>query len=208
MATNVFRRNDGTVELEVPRSEAQQKARKVKELRQEASRLSSMANKRIARLERNKLTDTPAYQQYIRSGGKRFGVKGKTYNEVQKELARLRNFISAETSTVRGAYNTLKQMAVNVGIEYSDMKDLTRKAPQFFELASKVEQYLRNVDDMASAIGYQKIWEAVNQFVKEQNIDLSSADADLEGMIAKVSDLVKETTHQGVEVSGWYTVNK
>lgn len=188
------------------KSKVDEKARKVRELRKEASRLSSLANKRIARLESNNLKESPAYQQYIRSGGERFGVRGKDYNQVQQELSKLRRFINAETSTVRGARATIKTMAVNAGIKYKNMKELVAKAPQFFELASKVEQYLRNVDDMASAIGYQKIWEAVNQYVKEENVNLANADNTVESMVEKVSQLVKETTHKGVEVSGWYSV--
>ncbi len=202
----IVTRQDGTVEVEVSMSEVQRKAQRIRALRQEASRLSSMANKRVARLESNDLTTSPAYQQYIRSGGERFSVRGKDYNEVQREMSRLRKFLDAETSTVRGAHTMLKEMAVNVGIEYKNMKELTAKAPKFFELASKVEQYLRTVDDIASAIGYQKIWEAVNQYVKQQKVDLSGADTDIDAMIERVTDLVKESTHNNVEVSGWYAV--
>ena len=167
------------------------KAKKISADRKEASRLASLANKRVQRLEANDLQDSPAYQMYLKTGGK-FGVKGKTHNELQHEVSRLKRFIDMNTSTVRGVTTTLKEMAANTGISYANMKELKQKSAKFFELASKVEQYLRTVEDMASAIGYQKIWETINQYVKNGEIDLSSADGDIDGMVEAVTDAIKQ----------------
>ena len=167
------------------------KAKKIAEYRREASRLTSLANKRVARLEANDLTDSPAYQMYIKTGGK-FGVKGKTHNELQQEVSRLKRFIDMNTSTVKGVTTTLKEMAANTGISYANMKELKQKSAKFFELASKVEQYLRTVEDMASAIGYQKIWETINQYVNSGEIDLSNADGDIDGMVRAVTEAIKQ----------------
>ena len=171
--------------------DAAAKAKKISADRKEASRLASLANKRAQRLEANGLQDSPAYQMYLKTGGK-FGVKGKTHNELQQEVSRLKRFIDMNTSTVRGVTNTLKEMAANTGISYANMKELKQKSAKFFELASKVEQYLRTVEDMASAIGYQKIWESINQYVKSGEIDLSSADGDIDGMVKAVTDAIKQ----------------
>lgn len=163
----------------------------IKAMRKEASRLASLANKRVARLERNELKESPAYKQYIESGGK-FGVKGKDYNQVQQELSRLRRFIDSQTSTVKGTIDNLKTMAANTGITYKNLKDLKQKSSKFFELAGKVEQYLRTVDDMASAVGYQKIWEAINEYTDKAKIDLGDSEANIDTMIAAVTDAIKE----------------
>ena len=171
--------------------DASAKAKKISADRKEASRLASLANKRVQRLENNELQDSPAYQMYIATGGK-FGVRGKSHNELQQEIARLRRFIDMNTSTVNGVANTLKEMAANTGISYRNMKELKQKSAKFFELASKVEQYLRTVEDMASAIGYQKIWETINQYVKSGEIDLSGADGDIDGMVRAVTDAIKQ----------------
>ena len=171
--------------------DASAKAKKISEDRREASRLASLANKRVQRLEANGLQDSPAYQMYLKTGGK-FGVKGKTHNELQQEVSRLKRFIDMNTSTVRGVTTTLKEMAANTGISYANMKELKQKSAKFFELASKVEQYLRTVEDMASAIGYQKIWETINQYVKSGEIDLSNADGDIDGMVRAVTDAIKQ----------------
>ena len=171
--------------------DAAAKVKKISADRKEASRLASLANKRAQRLEANGLQDSPAYQMYLKTGGK-FGVKGKTHNELQQEVSRLKRFIDMNTSTVRGVTTTLKEMAANTGISYANMKELKQKSAKFFELASKVEQYLRTVEDMASAIGYQKIWETINQYVKSGEIDLSSADGDIDGMVKAVTDAIKQ----------------
>lgn len=171
--------------------DAADKAKKISADRKEASRLASLANKRAQRLEANGLQDSPAYQMYLKTGGK-FGVKGKTHNELQQEVSRLKRFIDMNTSTVKGVTTTLKEMAANTGISYANMKELKQKSAKFFELASKVEQYLRTVEDMASAIGYQKIWETINQYVKSGEIDLSSADGDIDGMVKAVTDAIKQ----------------
>jgi len=186
----------------------EKKKEEIRELRRETSRLASKANKRIARLESNNLKSTPAYQSYIAEGKGKFGVKGKTYNEVQSEVARLRRFINSETSTVRGASSVLKEMAANTGIKYKNLKELKAKSSRFFELSSKVEQYLRTVDDMASAIGYQKIWEAVNQYVKDSNINLDQGGDNLDGMVKAITGALKEYD-EPVPLwanTGWYSL--
>lgn len=167
----------------------------LKEAKKEISKLTSMANKRLARLENANLTSSPAYKKWAENGQVKFGVKGKTHNELQRELSRLEKFLSAETSTVRGANATLKEMAKNTGIKYKNLADLRSKADKFFELSSKVEQYLRTVDDIASAIGYQKIWEAINTYVKDSKTDLSSSENDIDSLVDTVSKMLNGTNY-------------
>ena len=185
----------------------QDKAKAIREFRKEASRLAAMANKRVKRLEDNGLTDTPAYKAYLETGGK-FGVKGKTYNELQYEVSRLKAFIDARTSTIKGANEVLKEMAQNTGIEYKNLKELRQKSAKFFELASKVEQYLRVVNDMASAVGYQKIWEAINKYTKDGKINLSNGKADIDSMVESISRALAEYEQPAPVIYGWYKLDK
>lgn len=180
------------------------KAGEVKENRKRISRLVSLANKRLKRLEEAGLDDSPAYQKWVEAGAEKFSVKGKDPNELQRELSRLKNFIESETSTVRGVNNVLKQMAQNTGIQYSNMQELKDNAKTFFELSSKVEQYLRNVDDMASAIGYQKIWESINQYVKDERITLSDAKMNIDQMIKVVTDMLKASNNRYIDQDNWW----
>ena len=158
--------------------------------RQEASKKAQIANKRIQRLEKAGLESSPAYRKYVEEGGAKFGVKGKSFNEVQAEMARLNRFLDAKTSTIRGINQTLRDMAKNTGVKYKNLADLRTKADNFFELSSKVEQYLRSVEDIASAIGYQKIWEAINVYVKDAEIDLGEAEVDIDQMTQAVSGIL------------------
>ena len=154
-----------------------------KALKAEISKKASMANKRLKRLEANDLTKLSAYQQFLDSGGARFSVKGKDYNQLQQELSRVNKFINNRTSLVRGANAQMKEIAKLTKVSYSRVKELPDKLEKFFELASKIEQYLRNVEDSASAIGYIKIWEVVNEYVEKgvTEIDDILADFGTEG---------------------------
>ena len=180
------------------------KAGEVKENRKRISRLVSLANKRLKRLEDAGLDDSPAYQKWVEAGSEKFSVKGKDHNQLQRELSRLKNFIESETSTVRGVNNVLKQMAQNTGIEYSNMQDLKNNAKTFFELSSKVEQYLRTVDDIASSIGYQKIWESINQYVKDERITLADAKMNIDQMIKVVTDMLKASNNRYIDQDNWW----
>lgn len=175
--------------------------------RAEIRKLTAKANKRIERLEKNGLESSPAYQKWLADGEVRFSVKGKDHNQLQKEVARLKRFLNSETSTVRGVNRTLKEMAKNTGIKYKNLKDLRSKSAKFFELASKVEQYLRTVDDIASAIGYQKIWEAINKYTKQRKDALDSGEADIDAMVRTVTDMLKATNlekSKGDSGDWWY----
>lgn len=170
-------------------------------LKAEVSRKASMANKRLVRLENNNLTDTPAYKTWVDyKGGVKFSVRGKDYNQLQQELARLNNFISSTTSTVRGANKVLKEIAENTGIKYGSVKELQAKSKQFFELTSKIQQFLRQTENSATAIGYRKIWEAINQYVQDEKIALGDANLDVDGLVEKISELTNyEAVEKGLE---------
>ena len=191
--------------------------REEKELRKQVSRLASMANKRIQRLEQSELTDTPAYKSWEENGAHRFSVRGKTYQEVQAEYWRVKKFIENKTSTVTGAKQVLYDMASATGIEYTDIADLQAKASSFFSIASKVKQYLQSVGDSAVALDYQKIWEQINLYVKEENIELAGVEGDLNAIdeiVSRMLQLKEEETYysefdklfDAMEKGGWFKV--
>lgn len=148
---------------------------KYKELRAEVSRMASMANKRLNRLENNNLTMLPAYQAWEQNGSIRFSVKGKDYNQLQAEFWRLKNFLDDRTSTVRKANAFLREMAENTGIKYNGLEDLKNKSARFFELAEKIREYNQAIGQAAQALDYQKIWQQINTAVQQDALDLSEA---------------------------------
>lgn len=166
-------------------------------LKAEVSRKASLANKRLVRLENNNLTSSPAYQKWVDyKGGVKFSVKGKDYNQLQQELARVNSFIESKTSTVRGLNKVLKEMAENTGIKYGSVKELQSKSKNFFALADKIKEYLRQTEGSASAIGYQPVWQAINEYVQQEKIDLGDSELDIDDLVLKISEL---TTYEKVE---------
>lgn len=213
----VFAKPDGQKFKARAKKSKEAKKQRVSEYRKEASRLAAMANKRVARLEANNLQDAPAYKGYLESGGGKFSVKGKTHNELQREVSRMQKFIVAKTSTVTGVNTYLKGIAANTGIKYTNMKDLKAKAATFFTLSNKVEEYLRTVEDMASAIGYQRIWEAVNEYVQTARIDMADANLSIDDMVLTISKAIAELERpenikvgdlKAYEVNNWYKLKK
>lgn len=165
---------------------------KYKELRAEVSRMASMANKRLNRLENNNLTMLPAYQSWEQNGSIRFSVKGKDYNQLQAEFWRLKNFLDDRTSTVREANEFLREMAENTGIQYHGLEDLKNKSARFFELAEKIREYNQAIGQAAQALDYQKIWQQINTAVQQDALDLSeavSSDEQLERFLDFMNDV-------------------
>lgn len=165
---------------------------KYKELRAEVSRMASMANKRLNRLENNNLTMLPAYQAWEQNGSIRFSVKGKDYNQLQAEYWRLKNFLDDRTSTVREANAFLREMAENTGIQYNGLEDLKNKSARFFELAEKIREYNQAIGQAAQALDYQKIWQQINTAVQQDALDLSeavSSDEQLERFLDFMKDV-------------------
>ena len=213
----VFVKPDGQKFKQRAQKVKDEKKQRISDYRKEASRLAAMANKRVTRLENNGLQDAPAYKGYIESGGGKFSVKGKNHNELQREVARMQKFIAAKTSTVTGVNNYLKGIATNTGIKYTNMKDLKSKAATFFTLSNKVEEYLRTVEDMASAIGYQRIWEAVNEYVQTARVDMADANLSIDEMVLTISKAIADLERpenvkvgdlKAYEVNNWYKLKK
>ena len=164
---------------------------KEKELRAEARRLVSMANKRLRRLEQQNLINSPAYKKWVEDGEQKFSVKGKSIEEVKQEIARMNDFLSKQTSTVRGAKEYFKNVAKEVGIKsFDDFTDLQRKLNTFFETTAKIKEYLYNSKEIGVAIGYQKIWEVVSDYVEEVGHELELTEENVLKMTEKIVESV------------------
>lgn len=173
-------------------TKAQAKTHRMRKFRQEASRRASMANKRLERLADSDYKDSPAYQKWVREGSVRFSVRGKNHNQLQAELSRMNKFLESATSTITGTKEVLAKIADNTGFGYKSAKDLIPVSKEFFTLASKVEQYLRMIEDSASAIGYQKIWEQINKYVSETNQTLGTGKIDVERATVEIAKAITE----------------
>ena len=114
-----------------------------KKKRKELSRLASMANKRIKRLEEKGWTDVPAYQSMIKNGKPHFGVRGlKTSRDVNNEYIRVKHFLDSITSTVKGATGYLQDLATNMGVGGMKVSEIQQHAKQFFQIVKMVQKRL------------------------------------------------------------------
>jgi hypothetical protein len=164
---------------------------KERKLREEARRLVSMANKRLKRLEEQDLINSPAYKKWVEDGGQKFSIRGKNIDEVKQEIARMNDFLKKQTSTVKGAKQYFKNIAKEVGIEsFDDFKDLQEKLNTFFETTAKIKEYLYNTKEIGVAIGYQKIWEVVSDYVEEVGHELELTEEDVLKMTEKIVESV------------------
>ena len=156
---------------------------KERKYRQEASRKVSLANKRLARMEQQNLTMSPAYKKWVEEGGQKFGIKGKSTEEVRAEVARLNKFIKQTTSTVKGTKNYLTNIASQVGIkQWGSFQSLNTQLTNFFEVSERVREYLRNTKEVSVSIGYKKIWEQVNEYAESVGKEFTSLNEDIVGI--------------------------
>lgn len=179
----------GSIKVTKTKTDEQARKQRIRQLKQEISKKASMANKRLKRLESNDLTNVPAYRQYVQGGGVKFSVKGKNYNELQAELSRVNHFIDSKTSTVRGTNSVLKEIANTAKIKYNNLSELYSNVNQFFSLATKVEDYLNATGQTALAIGYQRVWEAINKYVEQEGKILLDTTRDLAKALPEIAKL-------------------
>ena len=182
----------GKIKVTKTKTDEQARKQRIRQLKQEISKKASMANKRLKRLEKNDLTNVPAYRQYVQGGGVKFSVKGKNYNQLQAELSRVNHFINSKTSTVRGTNSVLKEIANTAKIKYNNLSELYSNVNQFFSLATKVEDYLNATGQTALAIGYQRVWEAINKYVEQEGKILLDTTRDLAKALPEIAKLTGE----------------
>lgn len=165
---------------------------KIKEFNKETARLNSMANKRIRRMlakaDENGF-NSPALEKWKKEGSQFFEIRSKkTWNELQKERARVSNFLNSSTSSITGTNKILKEMANNTGLEYKNLADLQGKSSKFFELSNKIDQYYKSKSGEYK--GYQTIWDNINKYVKLDGVDLNNANVD--DLIEPISEMIEQ----------------
>lgn len=136
---------------------------KKKQLQEQVDSMAMVANERLRDLEKNELTQSSAYEKWESGGKVTFGVKGKTYQEIQKEFWRIKNFLDAKTSTVEGARKVLADVSKLVGMD-SVMSGA--EASNYFKLADAIAEYYEMSAETSRALDYQAIWEVIDKAVK------------------------------------------
>lgn len=92
---------------------------KESDLRAVASRMVSASNKRLRRLQSN---PTGKISPILNKYQSQFSIKGKNYNQVQHQVAQMREFLSAKTSTLKGWKKVKKSVEKRVGGELNEQQ--------------------------------------------------------------------------------------
>lgn len=143
-----------------------------KELAKVTSTLAQAGNKRLKRFQEKNIT-TPA-TEYIKKHGGRFSTKGKDLEQLREEFQRAKDFLSKETSTIKGfrswenkIANTLK---TNAGIDYNALTD--RQKRKFWKAYSKLEELdAANVYGAKYRTSINEIYTAVKDGLRYKDID-------------------------------------
>ena len=123
---------------------------------------------------------SPSYKKWIDEGGQKFGIKGKSMEEVRMEVARLNKFLKQSTSTVTGTKKYLSNIASQVGIkQWGSFQSLNNQLRGFFEVADRVQEYLKNSKEVSVSIGYKKIWEQVNEYAETTGKEFLALNEDI-----------------------------
>jgi hypothetical protein len=135
-------------------------------LRKAVSVMSSAANKRLQRLEKNDIYFGSDFGENTTSGVKRFGVKGKSTEEVKREFKRVRNYLSNEQSSFTGMYRVytefkkevIKGMQQKQGKEFSnkDEKDYRKMRRQKASASLLTERKLTKAEELQA---WRDVWD-------------------------------------------------
>lgn len=167
--------------------------KKQKDFRQEVSRLSSMANKRIKRLGESEFNSSPAYQKWLKDGGEIFSIRGKTQSEVWKEYYRVKSFLDSKTSSITGTKEVLKNINEYTGMNLP-IEQVKEVAADYFNLANKVSEWV-GVRGMGAIYDSKQIYGQINLVTEEYNIDLSNMN--VLDMLDYVTEQINEDYYLG-----------
>ena len=154
-----------------------------KELREATSTLSSVANKRVQRLENAGFKNSIAYANYSKgkTGGERFGIRNKNRQEVEIEYRRLRNFLNSKSSTITGARAERNKVLNTLGLGNENITDeqyneITGALSRLYDsnrlrdnkdvsgkVAQVVKMYIEDKKKITSANIYKDVMDILNE---------------------------------------------
>lgn len=134
----------------------------MKELRKAVSTMAAVANKRLKRMEGAPTPIMFGREQGANtiSGVNKFGVKGKTDDEVIREFKRVRGFLSQEQSSLTGMKKVLKEFKETIHKRVKQ-KRMSRKDKRDYEKMVKQKASA----GMGKPIG-KSIWEELSDWRK------------------------------------------
>lgn len=147
-------------------------------LKAEVSRMAQIVNKRMIRLEQAEMQFVPVMQMFEKDGRPHFGVRGKSYNELQSEYWQLKRYMDAKTGTVRQArayaQDVLNRIGAGDKIKGATVDQMNSYMKNLFDVTAKIQEYLKTTEQSALALDYQKIWNMVSAYFDGQGVDIAN----------------------------------
>lgn len=180
-----------------------------RELANKVSQMARTANKRLDRLQKNNLEGQSAYKAWFDDGAVRFSVKGKSYQELQKEYWRVQKFLDAQTSTIKGAKENMQRVAREVmkidkdvvsGMSLQELNDATSN---FFKIADEMQKHYEEINDNARRIDYQKIFQEIQQYFDIEELILMRQDADFDDLVDQMRNYFDKEQQLEQQVDLW-----
>lgn len=188
--TSVARKVDNAVE-----QNQKQRKQKIKKMRQEISRKSQMANKRIKRLE-EKGVMTPALRSFYdtRGKGNYFSIRGKSNNQAMQELAEVEKYLDMATSSLTGARKILTETSRKFNIELTghDWVANQKKVNEIFRIVDKVDEYLKTSDEKTVAFSSTQLIDGVARYIQEAEDIVADVERDTEEITENIVNAINE----------------
>lgn len=162
-------------------SEITDLAKDIGKLKIQISSMKEVIRKRIKRLKERDFENTPAYKQAMENGLLSISVRGKSYQELQSEFWKLKNFMDMKTSTIKGVNSYLDNIQQAVGVSITDKATLNNYLTVFFDMVDRLKEQLEASGKTAEAMDYRKIQNSVNEIVKQDYRDVNSLLDDVKG---------------------------
>lgn len=144
------------------------------DLRKAVSQMSAAANKRLKRFEKAGISYGNANYFDAISGVRKFGVKGKTLDEVKTEFKRVRNFLNSPQSSLSGMTKVYNEFERRIDeITKSKYHRLNRKETKEFNKMVKQKQTGKVEEPVKRMAKYEKLkrwrdtWDYYNRLVEE-----------------------------------------
>lgn len=193
LATDITENVSEQVQKEIKKT----KTKYTKERKQLADKVSQMArtaNKRLDRLAKNNLEGQSAYAKWYDNGAVRFSVKGKNYQQLQKEYWRVKNFLDSQTSTIKGAKQNMQRVAEKImglkaeNVAKMSLQELNDITTNFFRIKDTMEDYYEQINNNAKRLDYQKIFTEIQQYFNANELMALGTNTDFDVLVKQMRE--------------------
>lgn len=196
----------------IPNKIKKVKSKYTKERKQLADKVSQMArtaNKRLDRLSKNNLEGQSAYAKWYQNGAVRFSVKGKSYQELQKEYWRVKDFLDSQTSTIKGAKENMQRVAEKVmglkaeKVSEMSLQELNDATTNFFKISDAMEEYYEEINNNAKRLDYMKIFQEIKEYFDIEELILMKQDTDFDDLVKQMRDYLDSEQSLEQQLNLW-----